>query len=394
MSATIATAVSPGHDATRHSPKEPLAPALDEARLAPAYAVVEREIAADRIPGAVLAVARDHGPVVTRAFGQARWTPEAVPARADTIFSIASISKPIVTTAVLQQVDQGRLLLDDPVVRHIPEFGAQAKEGITVRHLLTHTSGLDEGWVMQHLRDDRPRASTWEGQVSTICEAPLAFPPGSLYRYTNPSFTILGELVRRHSGLGIEAYLAAHVLGPLGMADTSFFPPPAVDARRASVAPANWPEGRAEQPGAMGAWAEALHVPRPSGGLRSTAGDLIAFGRACLHTFHGRRFMGRRLLSQAVLRAALRPQAAGLMQVQDGVEQPAPSRGLGFALLGRPPLDLLSSAAFGHGGSTGTLLAIDPEQDLVVVFLTNRLGWDGHGRHLAVNAAVAGASAP
>ena len=88
----------------------------------------------------------------------------------------------------------------------------------------------------------------------------------------------------------------------------------------------------------------------------------------------------------------VRPQTEGIEQRVNGVAQPAPARGLGFALPGRPGHDFLSPAAFGHGGATGTQLLIDPEQDLVVVFLTNRMGWEGRCRLLAINAAIAGAS--
>ena len=280
---------------------EQAAPAatFDEARLAPAYEIVEREIAGPQAPGAVLALARREGTISVRAFGRARWEPEDVPARPDTIYGLASITKPIVAAAVMQQVERGKFLLDDSVDRHIPEFGAGGKSPITVRHLLTHTSGLDDAWVMERFRHEPERVRTWEAQVRTICDAPVVSPAGRLYSYSNSPFTILAELVRRFSGLPIDDYLRQHVFDPLGMPNTSFCPPEESQHRVAWVAAATWPDVPGDASGPPGPFPRDLRVPRPSGGLKSTAADLVAFGRACLRSLRGEREQGAALLTRA-----------------------------------------------------------------------------------------------
>jgi CubicO group peptidase (beta-lactamase class C family) len=312
---------------------------------------------------------------------------------ADTIYLLASITKPITATALMQQVERGKVLLDDPVVKHIPEFGARGKSRVTVRQLLTHTSGLDEAWVRERRQQAPEKYDTWEARVALICEAPLAFVPGTEYAYCNPPFTVLAEIVRRHTGLYLEAYLREHVFGPLGMRDTTFDPRPEQEERVAAVAASTWPAPPPEE-GPYGMRLDALihsfrRVPEPAGGLWSTAADLIAFGRAYLYGLAGRRYNGTCIM--------IRPQIDGLQQRVNGVLQPAPRRGLGFALPGRAGgmgNDFLSPLAFGHGGATGTQLIIDPAQDLILVFLTNRWGWEGRSRTLAINAALAALSLP
>lgn len=374
---------------------------IDEERLAPAFEILEREIAGPEAPSALLALARREGPIALRVFGRARWEPSDVPARADTIYLLASITKPITATALMQQVERGKVLLDDPVVKHIPEFGARGKSRVTVRQLLTHTSGLDEAWVRERRQQAPEKYDTWEARVALICEAPLAFVPGTEYAYCNPPFTILAEIVRRHTGLYLEAYLREHVFGPLGMRDTTFDPRPEQEERVAAVAASTWPAPPPEE-GPYGMRLDALihsfrRVPEPAGGLWSTAADLIAFGRAYLYGLAGRRYNGTCILAPATIQAMIRPQIDGLQQRVNSVLQPAPRRGLGFALPGRAGgmgNDFLSLLAFGHGGATGTQLIIDPAQDLILVFLTNRWGWEGRSRTLAINAALAALSLP
>lgn len=136
--------------------------------------------------------------------------------------------------------------------------------------------------------------------------------------------------------------------------------------------------------------------PQPAGGAWSTAADLVAFGRAYLHGLRGRRANCVRLLAPSTMAAMLRPQPEGLSQRLDGRTVPAQPRGLGFVLIGREAgADLHSPSACGHDGATGTRLVIDPEQDLVTVFLTNKWGFGDDGRRLravAINAAAAATS--
>ncbi|HEU5314756.1 MAG TPA: serine hydrolase domain-containing protein [Chloroflexota bacterium] len=356
-----------------------------------ADAILGRDVAGAQTPGAVLAVARRSGPVRTRAFGLARWEPDEAPVRDDTIFALASVTKSLVAVAVLQQVERGTLLLDDPAVVHVPEFhaGEPRKASVTVRHLLAHTSGLDEEWVNARYRDDPERTRTWDAQVAVLCAAPLVFAPGERFAYANANTSVLAEIVRRCSGLMIDTYLERHVFAPLGMADTSFFPQDASPERVADVAPRGWPAQRRPRATINSVFPADLRVPRPSGGLYSTAADLVTLGRAFLHCLRGELYpaeSGTVLLTRPGMRLMLEDQAArGL---------PGPPRGLWVELAASGHLPFFSPAAFALGGSTGVSLRVDPEQDLVVAFLANCLGWDKRARECAINAAVAAMAAP
>ena len=363
----------------------------------PVAGLLDRALAGKETPAAAVAVARSGGPVSLHAAGLARWEPHPVPARADTVFLLASVTKPFTATAVMQLAERGLLLLDDPVARHIPEFGAAGKEGVTVRHLLAHTSGLDEAAVDAAWAADRGLMATEASRVASVCRAPLAFPPGTMQQYCSAGYRILAALVERLSGAGFAAYVDARIAAPLGLADTSFRPAQSAAGRLAAVAGPSWPRPERE----FRRWGltleemldDFLAFPYAGGGLWSTLLDLVTLGRAYLAVLAGR--PGGQgphaVLSPATLRAMLRPHTRGL--TEPGAAAPGPVRGLGFLLYGLDAgYDFFSPRAFGHGGATGTLLVVDPDQDLVVVFLANRWRWDGKGRAAAVNAAVAGAT--
>lgn len=361
-------------------------------------ALLEGTLAGKETPAAALAVARSDGPVSLHAAGLARWEPRPAAAAADTVYLLASVTKPFTATAVLQLAERGRLLLDDPVARHLPEFGAAGKEAVTVRQLLAHTSGLDEAAVDASWEADRSLMASEATRVASVCAAPLAFAPGTKQQYCSAGYRILAALVERLSGMDLARYLRARIAAPLGLADTAFRPPQGAAAGRAAgVAGPSWPHPER----AFRRWGltldemltDFLAFPYAGGGLWSTLLDLIALGRAYLAVLRGAAggTGADALLSPAALRAMLRPQTRGLSE--PGATAPGPVRGLGFLLYGLDGgYDFFSPSAFGHGGSTGTLLVMDPDQDLVVVFLANRWRWDGRGRLAAVNAAVAAAT--
>jgi CubicO group peptidase (beta-lactamase class C family) len=335
---------------------------LEPRRLDNAFQVVADGVAVGALPSAVLTIANSREVLRSQAFG---------PVEADSIFLLASITKPIFATAIMQQVERGRVLLNDPVARIIPEFAGAGREGVHLWHLLTHTSGLDEAFA------ERAFGLPDRRQVrGAICaRAGLTFRPGSRYSYCNGSFGVMSELLERVSGQDDVDYLREQVLAPLGMGDTSYAP-----AESPRVAPVHDPPWRDEASRAR--W---LSLAIPAGGLWSTAADLVRFGQFFL--------TGQpRVLGPAARRAMTSLQTGDIV----GVDASGESRayyGLGFGKAGPhgsagPSAELRTPAGFGHGGATGTQLWIEPELDLIFVFLTNRWGLDSPHARLALNATI------
>jgi CubicO group peptidase (beta-lactamase class C family) len=311
---------------------------FDPARLARAGAVGEEAVAAGTYGGVVVALGNP---------ADVLWTHTAAAGAQvgrDTIFPVASVTKPVVALAIMQLVEAGRLLLNDPVAHFIPEFGQQGKEQITPWHLLPHTSGLVDD--MDDLYTQRAPPAAFLGAA---CASSARFAPGSHYEYCNLSFVVLGELITPLSGQPYPDYLRARIFAPEGMDSTSFDPTDL--ARTATVAFESGPE--------EDAYFRTLAAPY--GGLWSTATDLLALGRALLTGGP----LDAPLLSPAALAAMTRTQP-GLTSFDTG--KPV------YAALGwgkRSPMGVLlpTDASFGHGGSTGAFLWIDPACDLVFVFL-------------------------
>jgi CubicO group peptidase (beta-lactamase class C family) len=347
-------------------------PRLESGLLDAAFAVIGEGVASGALPSGVLAVANSEDMVRLEAFG---------PVATDSIFLIASITKPIFATSLMRLVERGRMLLNEPVARIAPQFAANGKGDVRLWHLLTHTSGLDEAWwTMAGTRGPHE----WSRAVEVACAAPLQFQPGTRYAYCNPTFFVMADLVQRLSGRDHVDWLQETVLDPLGMRDTTFVPPDS--ARVVPVLDPPWPDehGRAT-------W---ISLRNPAGGLWSTAQDLVRFGQTLLRDGSCENF---HLLSPATLRSMTTLQTAGIPAVT-GAGKFQSAYGLGFSKAGPggengPSPELRSPAGFGHGGATGTYLWIEPEFDLVFVFLTNR--WLQDDTHLkrALNATIAASSA-
>ncbi len=279
----------------------------------------------------------------------------------DSIFQIASITKPFVATAIMRLVEEGKLALDLPVATYLPEFGANDKGRVTVWHLLTHSSGLEEERFMAELQglalSGEPLAPGF--LYDACCRSNLNFEPGTSYQYNSLAFSVLGELITRLGGEPYPDYLRHHIFEPLGMAGTDFAP-----VERGRAAPLH-----DFHPARLLDAFNALAMP--GGGLWSTAADLVTFGQAYLRG--GTSAGGYKLLSPAALSMMTRHYTKGASQF---VTKARFDYGLGWGKPSSPPDgDLLASErAFGHGGTSGTLLWIDPEYDFVFVFLSNR--WD------------------
>jgi CubicO group peptidase (beta-lactamase class C family) len=322
---------------------------IDVIRLDLAAGLIDDAVRDGPQPTAVAAVATAHDTI---------WT-HVAPGRdnvaLDSIFLVASITKPLVATAILQLVEQGKLLLNVPVAHYLPQFAANGKERVTAWHLLTHSSGLEEEQFYAELRAMRTVPPPgW--LFDAACRSHLNFEPGTAHKYTTLIWSVLAELIKRLGGLPHPEYLRRHTFEPLGMKDTAFLP---IDRGRAA------PEHDFGTPEEMAAWQT---MADPGGGAWSTAADLVRFGQAYLR---GGEFDGHRLISPAsiALMTGHYSQGAYSYGTTDRFNY-----GAGWAKSSLPPDgDLLASpSSFGHGGASGSLLWIDPVYEFVYVFLSNR----------------------
>lgn len=330
---------------------------LDEARLDAAIApIVEAEIAARHIPGAVVLVGEGDTVVYRRAFGMRAVVPAPEPMTVDTIFDLASVTKAVATTpAVLQLVERGLLTLDAPAARYWPRFAAQGKDAITVRQLLSHTSGLPAGV-------DIRQAPNPEDVLDRIAALKPSGRAGGDPLYSDVNFIVLGELVRRVSGLPLDEYCRRELFQPLLMHDTGFLPP---TAQRPRIAPTTW-NGNGPRRGVVhDPLAARLGGVAGNAGLFGSADDLASFARAVLGN-------NPALLEPASIRSLFVPQT----------DPVAPPHSLGW----RPQAPLAANRAvlppFGaidHLGYTGTGLWIDPLSGVYVVILSHRVHPNGGG---------------
>lgn len=348
---------------------------IDADALQRAFDVVAEQVSSGTVPSAVLAVADADGLIRMEAFSGSD------EAAADSIYLLASISKPIVATAVLQLVERGRLVLSVPVQRYLPTFAPSPSapdtpgaEVITAQQLLAHTSGMAD-FDLQLLERERPDRHRL---LEIACTFPLRHVPGTEYEYNTLAFAVLGELIHRLDGRDYPEVLADEIFVPLGMSSMGFS---AVDARRAVRAEfLGFPP--AFQP-LVSAFYDAMLAP--GGGLWGTASDVVAFGRAMLR---GGELDGRRVLGRPFVELMTSEQTADVLEA--GVPPRPPAYGLGWGLQTKERTMPGSPRTFGHGGGTGTRLWVDPDAELVIVYLTN--SWAvGPAPSLAAIAAVYGA---
>ena len=356
---------------------------VDSARLAEIDPIVAKGIADGRMPGAVVVVGRGDTVLFEKAYGQRAVAPLAEPMTLDTVFDMASLTKVVATTtAVMQLVERGVIRLTDPVASWVPGFEKFGKGGITIRHLLTHVSGL---------RPDVDLGDPWKGYEAAIDLAKDEVPqsaPGERFVYSDINFFLLGHIVAQASGLPLERYTAERVFGPLGMADTGFLPPiervgriaPTERCRFLDAWPCKAPEveplrGVVHDPTARRMGGVAGHA-----GLFSTARDLTRFARMLLG---GGAIGPRRVLAPLTVAKMIAPATPAGMPS---------ARGLGWDVdtsFSSNRGELMPVGSFGHTGFTGTSLWVDPRTKLFVIFLSSRLHPDGNGDVGAVRARIA-----
>jgi len=335
--------------------------------------IIQQAIHDGNIPGAVLLVGHDGHVIYRKAYGARALEPRHEAMTVDTIFDLASLTKVIATTtAMMQLVERGKVRLNDPVAKYLPEFAQNGKEDITVRQLLTHYSGLEP---------DLDLKTPWQGKETAFrmafAETPEE-PPGSEFTYSDINFITLGALVERVSQETLDQYTVRHIFAPLKMVHTRFVPPL---AWKAKIAPTQYEEnngmlrGVVHDPTARRMGGVAGHA-----GLFSTADDLAKFAQTLLNGGDG-------ILSAFSVEKMTRPEQPPAAEVLRGfgwdIDSPFSSnRG-----------DLLPVGSFGHTGFTGTSVWIDPTTKTYIILLTNAVHPRGKGNAVGLRSKVATAVA-
>lgn len=323
------------------------------------------------LAGAVLLVANRDGVLATETVGSADIA-AGKPMRPDNVFWIASMSKPVTATALMLLIDEGKVALDDPVEKYLPEFKnlwlaveqdqdhqllKRPGQKITVRHILSHTSGMPFRSALEQPTLDALPLSV---AVRSYAMTPLQFEPTTKYQYSNAGINTAGRIIEVVTGLAYEDFLQQRLFDPLGMQDTTFWPNEVQVARLARAYrpnkdksgldetqidqlqyPLNRREGR---------------YPMPAGGLFSTAADMAAFCRMLLN---GGELNGKRYLSA---------DAVGQLAANQTGDLPT-GYGLGFSTDKRP------NGTFGHGGALATNMQIDRERGLALIYMVQHAGY-------------------
>ena len=340
---------------------------FDRARLAAIDRAVNQAVAARKLPGAVFRLERE-GAVYERGYGKTSYEADAVPVSPDTIFDAASLTKVIATaSSVLMLAEEGRLDLDAPLVRYFPECAGGGKDAVTVRHLLSHTSGLPAGL---------PAKPDWRGDEhahALACAQQTTHPPGTFFRYSDINYVLLGQLVRRISGMPLDVFAQRRIFAPLRMRDTGYLPLARMPAAAIAPTQKGGPDGLHGDlaPGRL--LQGVVHDPtvRRMGGVAGSAGvfssarDIARFARMLLN---GGELDGVRVLGKDSVRLLT------TVQTPPGIDA---LRGLGMDIdspyAKRPRGTVFPVGSYGHTGFTGCILWVDPQSSTFYVFLSNRV---------------------
>jgi CubicO group peptidase (beta-lactamase class C family) len=344
---------------------------LDISRFAQIDSAIDAAIGEHKLPGAVFHLERN-GAVYEKGYGHQSYEPGAAQVTPDTLFDAASLTKVIATApSVMLLAEQGKIDLDAKLVQYFPECANGGKQEITIRNLLTHTSGLPSGL---------PRTSSWHGTAAAhalACSLPVTNPPGSIFRYSDVNFVLLGQLVEKVSGMALNEFAQKHIYTPLKMVDTGFLPLKRFEAAR--IAPTHKspldesqraphddvPAGQVLQGVVHDPTARRMDGVAGSAGLFTTARDLARYARMMLD---GGELDGVRILSRDSVRLMT------TVQSPSGIEA---VRGMGMDInspyAARPRGTVFPVGSFGHTGFTGCIVWIDPNSRTFYVFLSNRV---------------------
>lgn len=331
--------------------------------------LVATAIAEKKMPGCVILIGRPDGIVLLKAYGDKRLEPEREAMTTDTVFDLASLTKPLATaTSIMKLVEQGKLSVDDPVSKYIPEFAAEGKELITIKDLLVHRSGLIPDNAIADYLDGPLKAK--ERLFALKPTAPL----GTKFMYSDVNFMVLGEVIARVSGVPVNTFAREQIFAPLDMTETNYLPSESLRARTAPTEKRSgeWIQGEVHDPRAYRLGGVAGHA-----GLFGTAADLAKYAADALAGIEDDK---SRILKQKTWQAMITPQA--IVGTDQKGQRTEDVRGLGWDMRSRYSSNRgtkFSPTAFGHGGFTGTSLWIDPGTKLFVIFLSNRVHPNGKG---------------
>jgi CubicO group peptidase (beta-lactamase class C family) len=347
-----------------------------ESKLPGIGAAMQEMIAKNEVAGAVTALVTKDRLLHLETTGLADVAANR-PMKSDTLFWIASMTKPVTGVAILMLQDEGKLTVADPVAKYLPEFAnlktpSGKPANLTITQILTHTSGLGEapGPAAQ-------KARTLADLVPLWLAAPMQYEPGGRWRYTQSGINAASRIVEVVSGMTFDAFTQKRIFEPLGMKDTTFYPSAEQRARLATAYAKNKESGALEAVPPRADFGPRDRPPQGNGGLYSTAPDYARFARMLLN---GGTLDGRRYLSAATLKLLATPQTGdlptGFFQNDTyGNRGTNYGWGIGTCVLRTPHdgvAEMLSPGTFGHGGAWGTQAWMDPVKGVGYVLMVQR----------------------
>ena len=355
-------------------PTTPPLPPFDLGHMTGADRAIAEAIERDKTPGAVLLVGRGDEIVYLKAYGNRAVEPRVEPMTTDTVFDLASMTKPVATaTSVMILAERGKIDLHAPVARYIPEFGRNGKDAITVEQLLLHRGGLIADNPLKDYENGPEEA------MRKIWELKPKHPPGTKFEYTDVGPIVLGELVHRVGGKRLDEYARDQIFVPLGMSQTSFAP--LDESRLKRCAPTEKRDGEFMLGEVHDPRAYLLGGVAGHAGLFGTAEDAAKW---CRLMVRGGELDGHRILRADTIAEMTRmrclPDGTGCRGYGVDIDTSFSScRGQRFA----------RGTTYGHTGYTGTMFWIDPVNRCYFILLTNRVHPDGKGDVKALRKQVA-----
>ena len=360
---------------------------IDFQRLAKLREQLESFVNQGNIAGAVTLIAHRGEVVSLEAIGYQDLESKK-PMRADSIFDIRSVTKPVTAIGIMILMEEGKLALNDPVEKYLPEFKRADKTGpqpspITIHHLLTHTGALPLYRLPESQEIPVKRNQTLVDYVIFLSKQEPEYEPGTQFRYSSGGFAILGRVIEVVSGQSYEQFIKERIFVPLGMRDSFFVIPREKQDRVASIY--RYQDGKLSRWAELEAFSRGAKYPGPEFGMYSTASDLSSL---CQMMLNGGTYKGRRILSRLSVEVMTRNHT---LNIKSSVTQKPAYQGLGWGLSGDPMNDfpLTSPGSFGHNGAFGAIIWIDPNKKLIRIFLGHKFG---PGNESNVFMAIAGAA--
>jgi CubicO group peptidase (beta-lactamase class C family) len=356
---------------------DPESAGMSSSGLRNATNLLETGIRDGEITAASILVARRGKVVLHRGFGRLSRANDAAPVQPDSVYLLASITKPVTGCAVMMLVERGSVALNDPVNRYLPDFRGGEKDKVAVRDLLAHTSGLPD--MLPENTALRRAHAPLSAFVEGVYKTPLLYPPGTSFRYQSMGTLLAGTIVEKVTGIRLRDFLKREIFEPLGMQSSALGLGDLriADTVQSWVSPQSNPADTERFGPNSPYWRDMGH---PWGGMHSTVTDLA---RLLTVVLNGGTWEGKRLFSPATVRAMISDQNGRI----------GAPWGLGWAL-GRSQAwnffgDLVSARTFGHAGATGTVAWADPESGVICVILTDRVVNEGSLLRQVSNAVAA-----